>query len=174
MKYFLKLFTVGYFLVGAIFFICGVALLGVAGGELWHAIHPATDMEPEARLIQILECIGVLTISVAAFELGQTVLEEEVMRSANISAPTRVRRFLSRFLIVVIVSLSIECLVAVYQFLHKAPELLPQAASIGAAAAFLLVAWGVFVRLNIFAEHMEPEAAREAKAEDDEIEGSAA
>jgi len=63
--------------------------------------------------------------------------------------------------------------VAVYQFLHKSPELLPQAASIGGAAALLLVAWGVFVRLNIFAEHMEPEAAREAKAEDDGVEATA-
>ena len=37
------------------------------------------------------------------------------------SAPTRVRRFLSRFMVVVIVSLSIEALVSVFQFAHDDP-----------------------------------------------------
>jgi hypothetical protein len=32
--------------------------------------------------------------------LGQTILEEEVHRQAQMSAPTRVRRFLSRFMVV--------------------------------------------------------------------------
>ena len=41
------------------------------------------------------------------------------------------------------------------------------------AAALLLVAWGVFVRLNRSAEELEPEAMQEAKREDRKIEKSA-
>jgi len=81
-------------------------------------------------------------------------------------APTRVRRFLSRFLIVVVVSLAIECLVAVFQFTHKDPALLPQAAAIGVTAAGLLIAWGFFLRQNKIVEDIEPEAMAEAKGED--------
>lgn len=170
MKLIQRIFSLGYLLVVALFFACAVALIVLAGNELWGALRPAAGMPVRSRFNMILECIGLLTIAVAAMELGQTVLEEEVQRSANISAPTRVRRFLSRFLIVVVVSLSIECLIAVYQFIHGKPELLPHAASIGVAAAVILAAWGAFVRMNIEAEKLEPQAMHAAQAEDRTIE----
>jgi uncharacterized membrane protein YqjE len=121
------------------------------------------------RFNTILEAIGLLTIAVAALELAQTILEEEVMREAHMSGPTRVRRFMSRFMVVIIVALAIEALIAVFQFVHDDPLLLPQAAAIGLAAAALLAAWGVFVRLNRSAEELEPEAMAETKKEDKEI-----
>ena len=37
-------------------------------------------------------------------------------------------------------------------------------------AAALLAAWGVFIRLNIGAETLEPEALAKAKAEDRKVE----
>jgi hypothetical protein len=170
MRFLQKLFASGYIAVAVFFFLCGVALMLMAGWELWLALDPLRGETEQPRFVQVLECIGLLTISVAAFELGQTVLEEEVQRSASISTPTRVRRFLSRFLIVVIVSLSIECLVSAFQSLHGRPELLPNAGVIGLCAAVLLLAWGVFVRLNIRAEDLEPQAMQEAQAEDTKVE----
>ena len=170
MKIIQKLFSLGYMLVVALFFICAFALIVLAGSEMWQALQPAAELEVRGRFNLILECIGLLTIAVASMELGQTVLEEEVQRSANISAPTRVRRFLSRFLIVVVVSLSIECLIAVFQFVHGRPELLPHAASIGVAAAVILAAWGAFVRMNVDAEKLEPQAMHAAQAEDKTVE----
>lgn len=170
MKIIQKLFSLGYMLVVALFFVCAAALIVLAGSELWGALQPDMEMEVRSRFNMILEAVGLLTIAVASMELGQTVLEEEVQRSANISAPTRVRRFLSRFLIVVVVSLSIECLIAVFQFVHGRPELLPHAASIGLAAAVILAAWGAFVRLNVDAEKLEPHAMRAAQAEDKTVE----
>lgn len=170
MKYVQKLFSLGYMIVVGLFLVCGAALVWLAGSEIWSALAPGHAMAIDERFNLILESIGALTIAVAAFELGQTVLEEEVQRSASISAPTRVRRFLSRFLIVVVVSLGIECLVAVFKFLHVQPEMLPHAASIGVAAAVLLAAWGVFVRMNTAAEQLEPEAMKEAKREDHQVE----
>ncbi len=112
---------------------------------------------------------GLLTIAVASLELGQTILEEEVVRNAHMSAPTRVRRFLSRFLVVIVVSLAIECLVAVFQLTHKDPERLPQAAFVGIAAGVILVAWGAFLQLNRSVEELEPEAMNEAKREDRKV-----
>jgi hypothetical protein len=96
-----------------------------------------------------------------------------VHRQAQMSAPTRVRRFLSRFMVVLVVALTIETLVLVFRFSQDTPEYLPYAASVGAAAALLLVAWGVFIRLNVAAEKLEPEAMQAAKREDRKIEKSA-
>lgn len=170
MKIIEKIFTVGYCLIVLLFFCCAVALLFFAGLELWHGINPGAAMPLRERFNSILETIGLLTIAVAALELGQTILEEEVQREVKVSAPTRVRRFLSRFIVVVVVALSIESLVAVFEFVHDDPSRLPQAASIGIAAAVLLAAWGVFIKLNRSAEELEPEALEQAKSEDRKVE----
>jgi hypothetical protein len=102
-------------------------------------------------------------------EIAQTVVEEEVVRRAQVSAPTRVRRYLSRFLVVIVVALSIKYLVAVVRFLDGDPRLLWNASSIGFVAAALLAAWGIFIRFNRAAEDVEPEAMAEAKREDDKV-----
>nr|WP_229516839.1 hypothetical protein [Massilia oculi] len=166
-----NVFLLGYMLIVGLFFICGVGLIVLAGVETWDALNPGTELEVRKRFELILECVGLLTIAVASLELGQTVLEEEVQRSVNISSPTRVRRFLSRFLIVVVVSLSIECLIGVFQFMHGRPEYLLHSAAIGVAAAAILATWGVFVRMNVEAEKLEPHAMNEVVAEDKEVEG---
>lgn len=170
MKYIQNVFLVGYMLIVGLFFVCGVGLIVLAGAETWAALHPSGDIKVRERFELILECIGLLTIAVASLELGQTVLEEEVQRSVNISSPTRVRRFLSRFLIVVVVSLSIECLIGVFQFMHSKPEYLPHSAAVGLAAAAILATWGLFIRNNVEAEKLEPHSMHEVQAEDKEVE----
>lgn len=161
-----KLFVGAHLLVIALFFLCGLALIGLAGMELWAGFAPGTQLDVRARFYIALDCIGMLTIALVALELAQTIFEEEVQRDVKVSGPTRVRRFLSRFLVVIVVALSIETLVAVFKTLQEAPRNLPYTTAIGASAALLLVAWAVFVRLNRSAEELEPEAMEEAKRED--------
>ena len=159
-------FAVGYIAITVVFVGCAIALIVFALLELWRGTNPSVTLSIRERFSAVLECIGLLTIAVAALELGQTILEEEVQREAQVSAPTRVRRFLSRFMIVVVVALSIETLVAVFEFVHEDPSKLPHAAGIGIAAAFLLAAWGIFIKLNKSAEELEPEAMERTKSED--------
>ena len=167
------LFTAGHFVISLLFLVAGATLIAFAGMQLWQGVQPLEAAPLLSRLNAVLESIAVLTVAVAALELGQTILEEEVHRGAQMSAPTRVRRFLSRFMVVLVVALSIETLVLVFRLSQDAPEMLPYAASVGAAAALLLIAWGVFIRLNRSAEELEPEAMQAAKREDRKIEKSA-
>jgi uncharacterized membrane protein YkvI len=163
-------FTIGYSGIAFLFLGCALSLVVFASLELWNGVTPLDAPPLRTRLNSVLEAIALLTIAVAALELGQTVIEEEIQREAHLSAPTRVRRFLSRFLIVVVVALSIETLVGVFRFVHEDPSKLPHVAAVGLAAAVLLVAWGAFVRLNRSAEEREPEAMERAKSEDREVE----
>jgi Ni/Fe-hydrogenase subunit HybB-like protein len=165
-----KVFAVGYLSAVVLFVCCGLALIVFAGIELWHGVSPVAGPALRERFNSVLESIGLLTIAVVAFELGQTVLEEEVQRAAHVSAPTRVRRFLSRFMVVVVVALSIEYLVVVFELAHGDASRLPQAASIAVAAGVLLAAWGIFIRLNKSAEELEPEAMEKTKSEDAKLE----
>jgi len=117
----------------------------------------------------IIEAVGLLAAAVVALQIAQTIAEEEVVRDAHISGPTRVRRFLSRFLVVVVVALTIEGLVATFKAAHEDPGHLLYASGIVLATGVLLAGWGLFVRLNRYAEELEPEAMAEAKREDSKL-----
>jgi NAD/NADP transhydrogenase beta subunit len=118
---------------------------------------------------QVIEAIGLLAAAVVALQIAQTIAEEEVIRAAHVSGPTRVRRFLSRFLVVLIVALAFEGLVATFRALHENPAQLPAAASIVIGTGVLLASWGLFIRFNREAEELEPEAMEEAKREDTKL-----
>ena len=168
MKFVIPLLTVVYAGIALIFGIGSLCLLGLAAVELWQAVAPGSA--PVAtRAAMAIESIGLITVSLMSLEMAQTVVEEEVVRRVQVSAPTRVRRYLSRFLVVVVVALSIESLVGVVEALHGDAADLPRAASVAIGAAALLAAWGVFVRLNKAVEELEPEGMNEAKREDAKV-----
>jgi hypothetical protein len=114
----------------------------------------------------VIEAVGLMAAAVVALQISETIIEEEVIRDAHVSAPTRVRRFLSRFFVVVIVALVIEGLVATFKAIHEQLDQLVYAGALIAASALLLAGWGIFIYLNRFAEDVEPEAMEEAKRED--------
>ena len=166
MKLIIKVFRGIHALMAALF-ACGALMLIVIASRMgWVAFVGGLD---GAAAQQVIEAIGLLAAAVVALQIAETIAEEEVVRDADISAPTRVRRFLSRFMVVVVVSLAIEGLVATFKALHEDPTQLPYAASILAATGFLLAAWGVFVHLNRSAEELEPEAMAAAKREDKKL-----
>ena len=168
MKIVIRLLAVLHAAVALSFAGAGIFLIGAAGHHLWSAVGMGIG-DPAASLA-VIESIGLLAIALVALEITQTVVEEEIVREANISAPTRVRRYISRFLAVVVVALSVEALVATFAAQHESAAGLPHAASIGFAAAALLVGWGAFVWFNRSAEDIEPDAMRKAKGEDSKVE----
>jgi hypothetical protein len=167
-KALLRVFPAAHLVISVLFMLAALGLLCFSGYELWNVAVPG-EAGVEDRLGRVLDAIALLTIAVASLELAQTIVEEEVQREAHMSAPTRVRRFLSRFFVVVTVSLAIEGLVATFRALHEDPEQLPYAAAILVGTGVLLAAWGVFVWLNRAAEELEPEAMADAKREDKKL-----
>lgn len=151
----------------AFFFACAAIMLILIAARLGLLAFTTEFTTGSAQ--KIIEAIGLLASAVVALQIAETITEEEVIRDADISAPTRVRRFLSRFFVVIIVALAIEGLVASFKAIHEAPDQLPYAASLIAAVGVLLAAWGVFIRLNRYAEELEPEAMAEAKSEDTKV-----
>jgi hypothetical protein len=167
MKAFKLLFALIHASMAALFACAGLMLIAIAAKTAWLAFAGGLDREAAQ---QIIEAIGLLAAAVVAIQIAQTIAEEEVVRDAHISAPTRVRRFLSRFLVVVVVAIAIEGLVATFRASHEEASHLLYAAAILGAGALLLLAWGVFIRMNRYAEELEPEAMAEAKSEDKKLE----
>ena len=166
MKPFLRVFAVVHGFMAILFACAALMLIAVAAKVGWLAFAAGLNREAAQGVI---EAIGLLAAAVVALQIAQTITEEEVVRDSHISAPTRVRRFLSRFLVVVVVALAIEGLVATFRAALEDPSQLLFAASILVAAGILLAAWGLFIRLNRYAEELEPEAMAEAKREDQKL-----
>lgn len=163
MKPFMRLFRIVHGLMAFLFACAALMLITIATRMGGVAFIGGLD---RAAAQGIIEAVGLLTAAVVALQIAETIFEEEVIRDADISAPTRVRRFLSRFFVVILVALAIEGLVATFRAMHEDPAQLPYAASILVAVGILLAAWGLFIHLNRSAEELEPEAMEDAKRED--------
>jgi len=163
MKPFMRLFRIVHGLMAILFACAAIMLIIIAARIGGVAFIGGLD---RAAAQGIIEAVGLLAAAVVALQIAETIFEEEIIRDADISAPTRVRRFLSRFFVVILVALAIEGLVATFRAMHEDPAQLPYAASILVAVGILLAAWGLFIHLNRSAEELEPEAMADAKRED--------
>ena len=163
MKSILRIFAFIHGVMAFLFACAALMLVIIAAKVAWNAFVEGLSSVAAQRII---EAVGLLAAAVVALQIAQTIAEEEVVRSAHVSGPTRVRRFLSRFLVVIVVALAIEALVVTFQGAHGDTAVLRYAAAMVFAVGALLAGWGVFVRLNRSAEELEPEAMQEAKRED--------
>jgi hypothetical protein len=166
MKALQRLVSLLHALMAALFAAAALLLIVISSHMAWIAVRNGLDKDAAQRVI---EAIGLLAAAVVALQITQTIAEEEVIRAAHVSGPTRVRRFMSRFLVVLVVALTIEGLVATFRALHENPSQLPAAASVLVGTGILLASWGVFIRFNRYAEELEPEAMEEAKREDKKL-----
>ncbi len=164
MKTLIRLSAIIYTVITVFFVGAALILIAISVNTGWHAVQQ-DGLRPQGAL-GVIEAIGLLAVAVVAVQIAQTIGEEEVIRSAHISAPTRVRRYLSRFMVVIVVALAIEGMVAVFKAVHEDMAFLYHAAATLAAVGALLAGWGLFVRLNRAAEELEPDAMQEAKRED--------
>jgi hypothetical protein len=162
-KVLLRIFSLLHAVMALLFACSAVILIYLSTRMTWGSLVQGGADQP------VIEAIGLLAAAVVALQIAQTIAEEEVVRAAHVSGPTRVRRFLSRFLVVLVVALLIEGLVATFRALHENPTQLPYAASIIVSTGLLLAGWGVFIKLNRSAEELEPEAMAEAKREDKKL-----
>lgn len=147
-KFSKQFFGMGFAVIVILFAGCAVALIAFSGIELWRAVQPSEALTLTNRFDVILDCVAMLTIAMATMELAQTIVEEEFEHATLLSAAARTRRVLSRFLVVVVVSLAIESLVAVFKMVHEDPSKISDAAFIAFAAAALLAAWGFFISMG--------------------------
>jgi hypothetical protein len=163
----LRSFAAIHAVLALIFMLASLVLIAITVRGAWILLSEGFG---ENLAFGVIQMIGITAIAVVALQIAQTIAEEEVIREAHVSGPTRVRRFLSRFMVVIVVALAVEGMIATFKALREDLTLLPYAASLLVGVAFLLAGWGAFVWLNRAAEELEPEAMALAKSEDKKLE----
>jgi hypothetical protein len=162
----LRGFAAIHAVLALLFVLASLVLIAVTVRAAWRLVGEGFG---DTLAIEVIQMIGITAVAVVALQIAQTIAEEEVIREAHVSGPTRVRRFLSRFMVVIVVSLAVEGLIATFKALRDDLSLLPYAASLLVGVSFLLAGWGAFVWLNRAAEELEPEAMALAKSEDEKL-----
>ena len=88
MKTVLRMISTVHGLMAILFAVAALVLIVIAARVGWAAVVGGLD---RAAAQGVIEAVGLLAAGVVALQIAQTISEEEVIRGAHISAPTRVR-----------------------------------------------------------------------------------
>jgi len=67
-----------------VFLACAIALVVLATVDLWRAVDPSNPVTLPFRANTVLETTALLSVSMASFEPGSTIMEEEVQRDVSV------------------------------------------------------------------------------------------
>jgi len=141
--------TVYVLIVGGLFAVAGV-LLYAAGTEmlsLWHLGSNKEDLHMKPFGVIIF-----LTLALAIFDLGKTILEEEVLMHKDIFRHSSTRRTITRFIAAILIAVSIEALLLMFKAALGVNGDILSAVWMMLTAVGLLVGLGIYVYLGAQAE----------------------
>lgn len=127
----------------------------------------------EGALDAMLDGIGLVIIAVAVADVGKFLFEEEVVADRELRRPAEARGSLTKFMTIIIVSLSLESLVLITKASRENPAEILFPALLMLVAVAALIGLGLFQRLShrvtaaipdeVEDHEDEPEARRKAK-----------
>ena len=128
-----------------------VVLLGYAALAELAAIFPSAD-EPADLHLKPFGVIIFLTLGLAVFDLGKTILEEEVLMHKDVYRHSSTRRTITRFMAAILIAVSIEGLLLMFKSAVGDGEHVLDGVWMMAAAVGLLIGLGLYVYLGARAE----------------------
>jgi len=150
----LAILSKAIFYIIILLFVLTAAFLLLLG---FYSLYLTAMAFPSIKLDTLFEAIGFTTVSSAVFELARTMFDEELKSEVRMNAPRKIRHFISRFMTVIMISLSIEFLTMVFRYSHKPDEFLYlyEAAAVAAGIALVFVAWAYFNKTSVSVEEWE-------------------
>lgn len=137
------LFQVIYGVIGLMLVLVAGLLIYSAAKSLFDVVYEHTNTATQAFHLVIL-----VTLGLAIFDLGKTILEEEVLLHKDIHHTGSTRRTISRFMSAIVIAVSIESLLLMFKSLLGDATHLNSAVFMLFAAVALLVGLGVYLRLT--------------------------
>ncbi len=137
------LFQLVYGIIGVMLVLVAGLLLYSAGSSLFEVVHEHTNTATQAFHLVIL-----VTLGLAIFDLGKTILEEEVLLHKDIHHTGSTRRTISRFMSAIVIAVSIESLLLMFKSLLGDATHLNSAVMMLFAAVALLVGLGAYLKLT--------------------------
>ncbi len=136
-------FQIIYGVIGVMLILVSALLLFSAGQSLYEMLHEHTNTASQA-----FQAVILVTLGLAIFDLGKTILEEEVLLHKDIHHTGSTRRTISRFMSAIVIAVSIESLLLMFKSLLGDATHLQNAVWMLFAAVSLLVGLGVYLKLT--------------------------
>lgn len=136
-------FQVVYGIIGVMLVIVSGLLLFSAGSSLFDMVYEHTNTATQA-----FQSVILVTLGLAIFDLGKTILEEEVLLHKDIHHTGSTRRTISRFMSAIVIAVSIESLLLMFKSLLGDATHLNSAVFMLIAAVALLVGLGAYLKLT--------------------------
>lgn len=136
-------FQVVYGIIGVMLVVVSALLLFSAGQSLYEMIHEHTNTATQA-----FQSVILVTLGLAIFDLGKTILEEEVLLHKDIHHTGSTRRTIARFMSAIVIAVSIESLLLMFKSLLGDATHLDSAVHMLFAAVALLVGLGAYLKLT--------------------------
>ena len=136
-------FQMVYGVIGVLLVLVAGLLLFSAGSSLIEVIYQHTNTATQAFSTVIL-----ITLGLAIFDLGKTIIEEEVLLHKDIHHQGSSRRTISRFMTAIVIAVSIESLLLMFKSLLGDATHLNSAVWMLLAAVALLVGLGAYLKLT--------------------------
>ena len=141
----------------AVYCLIATGLFSIAGVLLFSAFSEVvklfTGMHSSGDLyLKPFSVIIFLTLALAVFDLGKTILEEEVLMHKDIFRHSSTRRTITRFIAAILIAVSIEALLLMFKSALGDGEGIQAAVWMMFSAIGLLVGLGIYVYLGARAE----------------------
>lgn len=138
------LFQSIYAAIGGMLVIVSMLLIYAAGVSLWKVFQLGGDVTTRSFGIVIL-----ITLGLAIFDLGKTILEEEVLSNKDIHHNDTSRRTITRFMSAIVIAVSIESLLLMFKsLLVESGGHVLNAVWMLMAAVALLIGLGAYLKLS--------------------------
>lgn len=133
--------------MGLIFSFSAIGILIVGIGRFVDCATSGCDL-----LVTLLNTASYLIISVAIFDVGRYLLEEEVLRCRELRSLKEARRSLTKFMVIIVIAVTLEALIATIKASTTSIDDLLYPAALFMAATLLLIGLGVYQRLSVMTE----------------------
>jgi len=142
-------FKAGYGVIVACLFGLVLFLLNIVFSDIYALLtHVDTSSDP----LEPFSIIIYITLALAVFDLGKTILEEEILMHKDIFRHSSTRRTITRFISTVLIAISIEALLTMFKAALGQAEYLMPAIAMMLAVVGLLIALAIYVYLGAKAE----------------------
>lgn len=134
----------------AVYALIGSVLIAVSGLLLWASLESllGTILTPSHIATDSFGVVILITLSLAIFDLGKTIIEEEVFVHKDIHHHGSTERTITRFMSAILIAISIEALLLMFKSLLGESDQLIQAVYMMLSAVALLIGLGIYLKLS--------------------------
>ena len=132
-----------YILASIALLIISVLLIGFGLWEVGYALY---NRQPYINVS--LDAIGLIVISMAVFDIAKYLYDEQVARNLELRSPAEARQTLTKFLVIIIIAVTLEALVFIFRTGTTNMRELIYPTGLLVASVFLIAGLGWYQKLS--------------------------